>query len=138
MAWWPHCDIHLRGLRPLTDYIYIYNIREYPLRGWSSSDKSSDDPHKYLIRSYETRRCVIRSCLWFCYIYSIGESKFMQSDSVNSVDSVDLINDQFNEYQSLLSLKEKKLKILVDLDNDNECNELISLLGEIKDKDIVL
>ena len=53
-------------------------------------------------------------------------------------DSVDLINDQFDDYQSLLSLKEKKLKILVDLDNDNECNELISLLGEIKDKDIVL
>ena len=59
----------------------------------------------------------------------------MQSDSVNSVD---LINDQFNDYQSLLSLKEKKLKILVDLDNDNECNELISLLGEVKDKNIVL
>ena len=59
----------------------------------------------------------------------------MQSDSVNSVN---LINDQFNEYQSLLSLKKKKLKILVDLDNDNECNELISLLGEVKDKDIVL
>ena len=59
----------------------------------------------------------------------------MQSDSVNSVD---LINDQFNDYQSLLSLKEKKLKILVDLDNDNECNELISLLSDIKDKDIVL
>ena len=59
----------------------------------------------------------------------------MQSDSV---DSVNLINDQFNDYQSLLSLKKKKLKILVDLDNDNECNELISLLGEVKDKDIVL
>ena len=59
----------------------------------------------------------------------------MQSDSVNSVD---LINDEFNDYQSLLSLKKKKLKILVDLDNDNECNELISLLGEVKDKDIVL
>lgn len=59
----------------------------------------------------------------------------MQSDSVNSVD---LINDQFNDYQLVLSLKEKKLKILVDLDNDNECNELISLLGEVKDKDIVL
>ena len=59
----------------------------------------------------------------------------MQSDSVNSVD---LINDQFDDYQSLLSLKEKKLKLLVDLSNDEECNELISLLGEIKDKDIVL
>ena len=59
----------------------------------------------------------------------------MQSDSV---DSVDLINDQFDEYQSLLCLKEKKLKLLVDLGNDDECNELISLLGDIKDKDIVL
>ena len=59
----------------------------------------------------------------------------MQSDSV---DSVDLINDQFYEYQSLLCLKEKKLKILVDLGNDDECNELISLLGDIKNKNIVL
>lgn len=59
----------------------------------------------------------------------------MQSDSVNSVD---LINDQFDDYQSVLSLKEKKLRLLVDLGNDDECNELISLLGDIKDKDIVL
>ena len=54
------------------------------------------------------------------------------SDTVNS------INDQFDEYQSLLCLKEKKLKILLNLDNDNECNELIGLLGEVKDKNIVL
>ena len=53
-------------------------------------------------------------------------------------DEVDLINDQFDEYQSLLSLKEKKLRLLVDLGNDEECDNLISLLGEIKDKDIVL
>ena len=59
----------------------------------------------------------------------------MQSDSVNSVD---LINDQFDEYQSLLCLKEKKLRLLVDLGNDEECDNLISLLGEIKGKDIVL
>ena len=59
----------------------------------------------------------------------------MQSDSVNLVD---LINDQFDEYQSLLCLKEKKLKLLVDLGNDDECNELISLLGDIKGKNIVL
>ena len=59
----------------------------------------------------------------------------MQSDSVNSVD---LINDQFDDYQLVLSLKEKKLKILVDLGNDKESDELISLLGEIKDKNIVL
>ena len=62
----------------------------------------------------------------------------MQSDSVNSVNSVDLINDQFDEYQLVLSVKEKRLKILIDLGNDNECNELISLLGEVKGKDIVL
>ena len=53
-------------------------------------------------------------------------------------DTVDVINNEFDEYQSLLCLKDKKLKLLVDLGNDNECNELISLLGEIKDKDIVL
>ena len=48
------------------------------------------------------------------------------------------INKEFDEYQSLLSLKEKKLRLLVDLSNNDECNELISLLGDIKDKDIVL
>ena len=53
-------------------------------------------------------------------------------------DTVDVINNEFDDYQSLLCLKEKKLKILVDLGNDDECNELISLLSEIKDKDIVL
>ena len=53
-------------------------------------------------------------------------------------ETVNDINKEFDDYQLVLSLKEKKLKILVDLDNDNECNELISLLGDIKDKDIVL
>lgn len=53
-------------------------------------------------------------------------------------DEVDLINDQFDDYQLILSLKEKKLRLLVDLGNDNECNELISLLSDIKDKDIVI
>ena len=53
-------------------------------------------------------------------------------------DEVDGINKEFDDYQLLLCLKEKKLKILVDLGNDDECNELISLLGEVKDKDIVL
>ena len=65
-----------------------------------------------------------------CYIYSIG--------LVIMSDTVDGINKEFNDYQLVLSLKEKKLKILVDLGNDNECNELISLLGEVKDKNIVL
>ena len=53
-------------------------------------------------------------------------------------DIVDSINDQFDEYQSKLLLKDKRLRLLVDLGNDKECDNLISLLGEIKDKDIVL
>ena len=53
-------------------------------------------------------------------------------------DTVDVINNEFDEDQSLLCLKEKKLRLLVDLGNDEECDNLISLLGEIKDKDIVL
>ena len=53
-------------------------------------------------------------------------------------DTVSDINKEFDDYQSLLCLKEKKLKLLVDLGNDEECDNLISLLGEIKDKDIVL
>ena len=53
-------------------------------------------------------------------------------------DEVDGINKEFDEYQLLLCLKEKKLKLLVDLGNDDECNNLISLLGDIKDKNIVL
>ena len=53
-------------------------------------------------------------------------------------DEVDVINKEFDDYQLLLCLKEKKLKILVDLGNDEECDNLISLLGDIKDKDIVL
>ena len=53
-------------------------------------------------------------------------------------DTVSDINNEFDDYQSLLSLKEKKLKLLVDLGNDKESDELISLLGEVKDKNIVL
>ena len=53
-------------------------------------------------------------------------------------DTVDGINKEFDKYQLLLCLKEKKLKILVDLGNDEECDNLISLLDDIKDKDIVL
>ena len=59
----------------------------------------------------------------------------MQSDSVNSVD---LINDQFDEYQSKLLLKDKRLRLLVDFSDSDECDKLISLLSDIKNKDIVL
>ena len=53
-------------------------------------------------------------------------------------DTVDGINKEFDEYQLLLSVKEKRLKLLVDLGNDKECDELISLLSDIKGKEIVL
>lgn len=53
-------------------------------------------------------------------------------------DTVSSINNEFDEYQSLLSLKEKKLRLLVDLGNDDECDKLISLLCDTKDKDIVI
>ena len=53
-------------------------------------------------------------------------------------DTVDVINNEFDDYQSLLSLKEKKLRLLVDLGNDEECDNLISLLCDTKDKDIVI
>ena len=53
-------------------------------------------------------------------------------------DIVNDINNEFDEYQSLLSLKDKRLRLLVDFSDNDECDKLISLLGEIKDKDIVL
>ena len=53
-------------------------------------------------------------------------------------DTVNDINNEFDDYQSVLSLKEKKLRLLVDLGNDDECDKLISLLSDIKDKDIVI
>lgn len=52
-------------------------------------------------------------------------------------DIVDNINDQFNEYQSKLLLKDKRLRLLVDFSDSDECDKLISLLGDIKKKDIV-
>ena len=53
-------------------------------------------------------------------------------------DKIDGINKEFDEWISVLDLKLQKLKLLVDLGNDDECNELISLLDDIKNKDIVL
>ena len=53
-------------------------------------------------------------------------------------DTVNDINKEFDDYQSVLSLKEKKLRLLVDLSNDDECDKLISLLSDTKGKDIVL
>lgn len=53
-------------------------------------------------------------------------------------DIVDSINDEFDDYQEELVIRNKKLKILVDFSNDDEYDKLISLLSDIKDKGIVL
>ena len=59
----------------------------------------------------------------------------MQSDSVNSVD---LINDQFDDYQSLLCLKEKKLKTLVSFSDIEGQNQLLELIDDIRNTEIKL
>ena len=59
----------------------------------------------------------------------------MQSDSVNSVD---LINDQFDDYQSLLCLKEKKLKLLVRFNDSEGQNQLLELIDDIRNTEIKL
>lgn len=57
----------------------------------------------------------------------------MQSDSVNSVD---LINDQFDEYQSELVIRERKLKTIVKFDSDDD--QLLELISDIKNTVIEL
>ena len=59
----------------------------------------------------------------------------MQSDSVNSVD---LINDQFDDYQLVLSLKEKKLKLLVDFSDIEGQDQLLELIDDIRNTEIKL
>ncbi len=59
----------------------------------------------------------------------------MQSDSVNSVD---LINDQFDDYQSLLCLKEKKLKLLVRFNDSEGQDQLLELIDDIRNTEIKL
>lgn len=48
-------------------------------------------------------------------------------------DIVDRINDEFDEYQDELSIREKKLKLLVSFKEEDELDKLISLLDQAKD-----
>ena len=59
----------------------------------------------------------------------------MQSDSVNSVN---LINDQFNDYQLVLSVKEKKLKLLVKFSDSEGQDQLLELIDDIRNTEIKL
>lgn len=47
-------------------------------------------------------------------------------------DIVDRINDEFDEYQDELSIRERKLKLLVSFKEEDELDKLISLLDEAK------
>lgn len=48
-------------------------------------------------------------------------------------DIVNRINDEFDEYQDELSIRERKLKLLVSFKEKDELDKLISLLDEAKD-----
>ena len=45
-------------------------------------------------------------------------------------DTVDSINKEFDEYQLVLSLKEKKLKILVDFSSYDSYDDIINLIND--------
>lgn len=51
-------------------------------------------------------------------------------------ETVDVINDEFDEFQEELILRSKKLKTLVGFSYDYD--ELISLLVDIRDSDLLL
>lgn len=46
---------------------------------------------------------------------------------------VDSINKEYDDYQSELVIRNKKLKLLVSFKEDDELDKLISLLDEAKD-----
>ena len=67
-----------------------------------------------------------------CYIYSIGESQFMQSDLVDS------INKEFDDWVSVLDMKLQKLKLLVKFSDSEEQEQLLELIDDIRNTEIKL
>ena len=65
------------------------------------------------------------------YLY-YRESQFMQSDSV------DLINDQFNDWVSVLDMKLQKLKLLVKFSDSEGQEQLLELIDDIRNTEIKL
>jgi hypothetical protein len=57
------------------------------------------------------------------------------SDRVNGVDIVDMINDEYEDYQDELIVRNKKLKMIVDFSIDDD---IFSILSDIKNSDISL
>lgn len=56
-------------------------------------------------------------------------------DSSDRVDLVDMINDEYEDYQEELLLRNKKLKMIVDFSIDDD---IFSILSDIKNSDISL
>ena len=51
------------------------------------------------------------------------------------VDRVDMINDEFDEFQEELLVRNKKLRLLVSYDIDDD---IMSLLSDINKKEVIL
>jgi len=60
---------------------------------------------------------------------------FIVEDSVSFM-SLDELNELFSEYQDELVIRDRKLKLLVDFSVDTD--SLLSLLSDIKDKQVIL
>lgn len=53
-------------------------------------------------------------------------------------DIVSDINNEFDDYQSVLSLKEKKLRLLVDFSDIEGQDQLLELIDDIRNTEIKL
>ena len=82
------------------------------------------------IPSINTEGKISDKDFWFCYFYS-------KVVSVMS-DIVDDINKEFDDYQSELVIRDKKLKLLVDFSDMVDNDDLWSLLSDIRDKQVIL
>ena len=56
-------------------------------------------------------------------------------DSSDRVDLVDMINDEYEDYQEELIVRNRKLKMIVDFSIDDD---IFSILSDIKNSDISL
>ena len=60
------------------------------------------------------------------------ESSIVRSTPVDSDDIVSMINDEYDEYQEELMVRDKKLKIVVDFTDDMD-----SVLSVLSDKQVI-
>lgn len=60
------------------------------------------------------------------------ESSIVRSTPVDSDDIVSMINDEYDEYQEELMIRDKKLKIVVDFTDDMD-----SVMSLLSDKQVI-